>query len=85
MFETTLKSQAVSENSDVRFTCIITGNVAISLFRPQSRARGGCGDGAWRGWAVCTLWSSFSLRFHFPVWAPILEPHTLLLFQTRLQ
>ncbi|XP_054445142.1 alpha-protein kinase 3 isoform X1 [Pteronotus mesoamericanus] len=25
LFETTLKSQAVSENSDVRFTCIITG------------------------------------------------------------
>ncbi|XP_037005070.2 alpha-protein kinase 3 isoform X1 [Artibeus jamaicensis] len=25
LFETTLKSQAVSENSDVRFTCVITG------------------------------------------------------------
>lgn len=26
VFETTLKSRAVSEDSDVRFTCVVTGN-----------------------------------------------------------
>lgn len=29
LFETTLKSRAVSEDSDVRFTCIVTGNEIV--------------------------------------------------------
>lgn len=45
LFETTLKSRAVSEDSDVRFTCIVTGNDAIDMVPvrapAQSRVSGG--------------------------------------------
>lgn len=46
LFETTLKSRAVSEDSDVRFTCIVTGNVVLSIhFIPGSLH--GVGLGGW--------------------------------------
>lgn len=41
LFETTLKSRAVSEDSDVKFTCVVTGNEsvneALSKIHPQDR------------------------------------------------
>lgn len=54
LFETTLKSRAVSEDSDVRFTCIVTGNEAIRTSHTRvtahRRVQRGCGDGHGGGW-----------------------------------
>lgn len=41
LFETTLKSRAVSEDSDVRFTCIVTGNEALWRATPGPLHTGG--------------------------------------------
>lgn len=32
LFETTIKSRSVSEDSDAKFTCIVTGNSAFSEY-----------------------------------------------------
>lgn len=41
LFETTLKSRAVSEDSDVRFTCIVTGNEAVDTAPARVSAQSG--------------------------------------------
>lgn len=56
LFETTLKSRAVSEDSDVRFTCIVTGNEAVCMIcaraATQVRVQRVCGHRHGEGLAV---------------------------------
>lgn len=54
LFETTLKSRAVSQDSDAKFTCIVTGNEALCMMHTRvtahRRVPGGCGSRHRRGW-----------------------------------